>query len=278
VDFAPLIPALVTALLGLVAGGVLAWSLRREDDDTSPAALRASKEAIVELIRDLDADRAKLGEEAWAAERDVLVAEAAAVLAALDKVDKHAPSPRGSLVPPLAFAALVGAFSVWALVAWPDGSEGTAMAMAAPATPTPGMGMPPHGGDGAGLPDDIAALNTMTWAALLSEDLPTAMRANEKARQVAPEDAGAMTHRQILRMSVGMHDKARAGLDEVLAAHPDYPRALLWAGLVRLEMNQPEEGRAFLERVVEEAPAGSDEHESAAEVLAELGGPASISD
>lgn len=271
-DFAPLIPALATTLVGLVAGALLAWRLGR-GSDSSPADSRARKDAIVELIRDLDADRAKLGEAAWKAERELLVTEAAAILAELDKSQAHTSSARGAIFPPLAFAALVGAFSVWALVAWPDGSE-------AMASPTPvaqqrampqgmGMGANPHA-DTQGLPDDVEALNAMTWQALLSDNLPIAMRANEKARTVAPDDPYAMTHRQVLRMHVGMHDKAREGLDAVLEQHPDFPRALLWGGLVRIEMNEPDQGKAMLQRVLEVAPADSDEYKSAEQLLSEL--------
>lgn len=275
-----LLPAGITITAGLVAGGVAATLLKERDPATEAAALRARKDAIIDQIRDLDSDRAKLDDAEWAAERERLIDEAAGALRSMDDLAGLVRSSTGgALIPPLAFSLLVGAFFVWALVAWPGIDGGVPVqdvAAARPANPhAPSAGMGAMGGMSRGsdpampMPDDIVALNAMTWQALTEGNLPVAMQANEKARTEHPDDTTAQVHRQVLRISVGMLPQAEAGLDEILIAHPDHPRALLFAAVVRADQGRTDEALPFLERLLRAAP-DTPEASNAREMLAEL--------
>ncbi len=85
-------PPLVVLSLGVAVGLGLALSAggRRAVDDERLALLEdleARRMALMEQIRALGADRDKLGEAGFAARREALVNEAAAVLAELERVE-----------------------------------------------------------------------------------------------------------------------------------------------------------------------------------------------
>lgn len=259
-------PALLTVVAGLALGA--AWAGRgagvpgpeRRDE------LLARKEILLERLRDLDRPEEPSAEEQ--ARRAALVAEAAELVRRADAlpVERRA-SP---LLLPLGLLALVGALTAWAVVAWPDGSDAVVGPYReASASPHAGGANAPR----AELPDDLPSLQELAWKAILAGDLPAAMQANEKARAIAPDDPLVRTHRAALQLAVGMGDRADQTLTEVLAEHPDLPRALLWQGVARAGRGDAAGARASLERVRSLAP-DSEEARAAAEVLAELDAPA----
>lgn len=250
-----LIPVAISTAIGLLAGAalVIAVAVKRGGDPSAGerALLIGKKSALYEQIRDLDADAGKLGEGAWQEARERLIEDAAEVLRQLDAIPSGARAkPSNPLVPPLAFSAVVALFSLWAVLDWPAETDG-----ALPPSP-PTMAQSPHGGktDGMPLPDDLLTLNAMTWQAISEGNLAAAMRANERAREVGPDDPVALSHRQALRITVGMHDQAKTELDALLTRFPDHPHVLFWAGLVRAEQGDKEGSELLFRRIAQVAP------------------------
>ncbi|MBN2798034.1 MAG: tetratricopeptide repeat protein [Deltaproteobacteria bacterium] len=255
-DFSSMIPAIVSVALGLIVGGGMAVGLLAKDEAQGAtgkaAVLSGRKAALLEQIRDVDSDRVRLGDAAWQTERELLITEASEVLKELDALaGASAVRPSNPLVPPIAFGLVVAIFSVWAVVSWPSETDGR---VEEPPPRQMAGGMPHGEGSGMALPEDLVTLNAMTWQAMGEGNLAVAMRANEKARQVAPDDPVALTHRQALRITVGMNEQAKEGLDEVLSRFPDHPHALFWAGLVRAELGQREDAEMLFRRIQQVAP------------------------
>jgi tetratricopeptide (TPR) repeat protein len=195
------------------------------------------------------------------------------------------PTPRAGrtagLLLPMSFLATFSAFGA-AVVVWPSsdaGAEVAGLEDEPPASPhgmarQPGSGAPddPHGmarQAGADLPDDLTALNAMAYAALLQGQLPTAMAAVEKARALAPDDPDARTNLDVMRMNVGMVDRAAEDLGKLVEAYPDRPRPLLWLAFARGKQGRDEEARTLLARVLALQPEG-EEATLARQWLAEL--------
>ena len=90
--------------------------------------------------------------------------------------------------------------------------------------------------------------------ALLAGQLPTAMGAVEKARQLAPDDPLVRVHLDVMRLNVGMVDRAHEDLDDIVSEHPDMVRAILWLAFAKGQKGDEDGARALLERVLEKAP------------------------
>lgn len=245
-------PPLMATGIGLLAGLALVWKARGGDDPGAERrALAAHKEALLRRLRELDLERAKLPEADWQEERAALVQQAAGTLRRLDEIGGETPGRGAGLLLPAAMLVALTLLGVAVLV-WPSGSG---PAEATPVQPKPAEN--PHAmaaAAGAGLPDDLAQLNSMAYAALQEGQLSTAMAVVEKARSLAPDDPSVRTNRDILRMNVGMVDKALADLREVVAAHPDLPRPTLWLAYAYGQKGQDGEARVLLARVIELAP------------------------
>jgi tetratricopeptide (TPR) repeat protein len=104
-------------------------------------------------------------------------------------------------------------------------------------------------------PKDLAALNDLTDLAIRTADMQTALDANKRALDVAPGDATARTLKGVLAATVGMYDNALARFDEVLATNPDHLDALVYKGLVALEMGRADLALAPLQRATQLRPA-----------------------
>lgn len=87
-------------------------------------------------------------------------------------------------------------------------------------------------------PKDVDALNDLTDVAIRTQDMSAALEANKRAIEAAPTDPTARTLKGVLAATVGMYDNALARFDEVLATHPDHMDALVYKGLVALEMGR----------------------------------------
>lgn len=98
-------------------------------------------------------------------------------------------------------------------------------------------------------PKDVTALNDLTEMYLAGQDLNGAMSANSRAIEAAPEDVDAHVFRAVLRAFIGRRDQAILDLDEVLKAHPDQLRALVYTGLLSMNTD-PAKAVAALEKAV----------------------------
>lgn len=255
-DWAVWGPPLVVLLLGLVAGLVVALRARRGGMEVAAgeeAALVARKEMLLEQVRAMEADRDKLAPGEFAKRKDALVSEAALVLKALEElradpeaVEAGAPqsesSPRrGGIV--AAYAA--GAVLLFAVLGAglteftkprPDGgsmtgggpSEGSAGPMAA-LTAEVAAAQETLAAE----PENLEALNLVSYDQLLRGDLQAAMATIDRARAVDAEDPAVLTHLAMLQLAIGMGERATAGLEQAIAARPEWGRPHLWMGLAR---------------------------------------------
>ncbi|MFT5680094.1 MAG: cytochrome c-type biogenesis protein CcmH/NrfG [Myxococcota bacterium] len=247
--------------VGLSAGIFLATRTGNADTDQRPEEdHNARKTALMEQIRELDADREKMPPGDYAARRETLISAAAATQRALEQPDAVAPAPSrppslarngGWIVVTLLFFVILGVLI---------------NQYAAPRTEGGSM---TGNGSGEGMeeiavarqarqdaaqdtlreePENIEALNILTYDALLYRDLNGAMEYSGRARELAPTDPGVVINLAILQMSVSMITEAMAALDTVIAADPSNGRALLWKGFMLANTDQKEPAIATLKQ------------------------------
>lgn len=310
--------ALALAARGQGAAGGVERRARAE-------ALRARKESLVEQIRALEGDRAQLPEVERAARREALVLAAAEALAELEALERSGAIEEGAAAADAAAAAEAAAGA--APGAARPGSRGGNPAMLglkiagvvaffgalglglteAGKPRQAGMSVTGGGASGGGAsaadaavaaaeaalavnPQDLAALNVLTYEALLRRDFQAAMTHVEAARGLSPEHPDVLIHLAILRLSVGMYDVSADALQRAIAAEPERGRGHLWLGLVRIYQDQRElavteletalklglraDETAFARQMIAEAkaPPGSRLTEAAAEAGAPAGG------
>jgi len=265
-------PPLLAAVIGAMGGTACLARLKGEPPSSSrrrAAELQAEKAAMMEQLRELEADRAGLPADSYQRERQALIAQAAEALRKLEELGVTAP-PRHGLLLPLTALFAVGLGSAVAL-AWGFESEPPAeepqQASATVANPHQQAASEAESVD---LPEDLEGLNELTYQAILDGDLRTGMMAMERARKLAPEDPTVLTHLAILRLRVGMSDRALESFEAVLRTHPDHQRALLWSAYARGQMGERAAARQLLERVIALAPESS-EGRTARDWLQELG-------
>ncbi len=289
-------PPLVVLSLGVAVGLGLALSAggKRAADDERLARiedLEAKKAALMEQIRTLDADRDKLGEAEYALRRDALVAEAAAVLAELERVEstpaavvavEKAATTSGSSSKMSPFAAglwaggvllFFGVLAVFLTSSSSERAQGGSMT---------------GGSEGRDAPinaevadaqsrleqneNDLEALHIITYDALLRRDLENAMQYVERERVLDPNAPELHVHLSILQLSVGMLDRAETELQQAISGRPEWGRPHLWLGLVRLYQERTDEAITEVEKSLE-LGLRVDEQQFARQLLADARNP-----
>jgi len=248
-------PLLVLGL-ALVVGIVLVVRVWRDEvgaggvRQSRREGLVARKDALLERIRELDADRGKLAEAERNRRREALITEATEVLAALDELDAApddalvAPPPPSASMSRVGLATGIGGVLVVAVIGLVLGQSSV--------TRTEGMSMTGNtasDGDQAvevaraaleANPEDLAALNVLTYDALLRRDAQQAMDFMDRSRAVDPVDPEVLVHLGVLQIMVGMGDRAEATLAQARTARPDLPKAVLWSGVQQLTSDDRE--------------------------------------
>ena len=281
-DWNTWLPPLLASGVGLATGATLVWRSKGGDSPAEEAhTLRAHKSGLMDRLRELEVEKPKLPSETWQAERQALVTQAAETLRRLEALEARGHRRSSSIATPVGIVVAIALASV-GVMAWPDmGSDVDPVPLDTPPARTQsamggqgGMGAMPSsmaevtaGSDS--LTDNLDELNAMAYDAMLQGQLPVAMSAVEKARTIAPDDPLVNTHLNIMRLNVGMIDKAAEGLEALVAAHPDQPRPLLWLAYARGNQGKDDEARAMLERVLDMAP-DSDEAVLARQWLMEI--------
>lgn len=290
-------PPLVVLLLGLVAGLLVALRSRTggiQVAEGERAALLARKQMLVEQVRAMEADRDKLDEAEFAARRDALVSEAALVLKSLEELDAATDAIAGATPAPppdtrrtgLFAAYAVGAVLLFAVL----GAGLTEFSKPRQQGGSMTGGGPSEGGGGGPVaalsaeveaanktletdPENLDALNVVSYDHLLKGDLNAAMATIDKARAIAPEDPSVLTHLAMLQLAIGMGDRAIAGLEQAIAARPDWGRPHLWMGLARMQSSD----KQLAEKELNEALSlglNQIERQFAMQLLAEARAPA----
>jgi hypothetical protein len=249
-------PPAGVVLLGAVVG--LALSLRKTqswDHDPRIADLRAEHELLMRQLRDLDADRRKLGEAVYGTHRAALVEKTGEVLRQLDQgVDGPPPKPKAasgkSQLP--AYLAMVVVFLVAAGVALQQGvserQENGSM--------TGNAGSAQGGGPGgvpqviaaeavlAKDPTDQAALCTVRKFALFTRDLESAMALMDRSRVDAPELPCTVTHLAALKVFIGRTDEASAALASMGSDAPNEAR--IWRAIIAMQAENTDGAKTLL--------------------------------
>jgi len=252
-------PPLLILAGGLAVGAFLATSAGSSPiRSTRDEELRARHDSLLDQIRELDADRGKLDAATYSARREALISQAADTLRELESGPAPAPAP----AEPTASGG--GSGMIWAgvsvvffvvlgvLLTQNSFQRGVNDGMTGGTATSAGGG----GGsaDASGMvaaleaarterqaeasaalaadPRDLAAINTLTYDALLYRDLDAAMRHVESARDISESDADVLIHLAILQSFVGMTDRALGGLDEAAKVNPNEAKLRLWRGFL----------------------------------------------
>jgi tetratricopeptide (TPR) repeat protein len=278
-------PPLVALGVGLIGGAVVVLRARGGHSGLAEQAaaedLQAKKAQLIEQLKQLDADREKMPDAAWQADRDALLVQAADVLRRME-----APAPAVAAAPPVSR----GRALAWAL-AVPLCALAFGYVVVRYATPRPEGGSMTGGSATEGVPkaadpaleaakaayaqnpSDLAALNVVTYDALLNRDFERSMALIEEARALNAKDADVQIHIAVLQLAVGMVDKAVLSLDESLAQRPQSGRAWLWMSLARLQSGQREQAQEAVAKALSLELRG-DETAFARSIEAELKKPA----
>lgn len=289
-------PPLIVLGTGAVLGAALALRTLgqgRRSKGRAGEVLEAKREQLLEALHEVDADRAKLGEERWREKREQLVDRAADTLRRLDQGDAPGVPDTPTVVPPSAgTTAPKPASSGAGRLIWAVGGVGFFAALAYALTSNTNersQGQPMTGGNSSQQPDDSAAeaakaaleknpndldaLNTLTWSSIRSRDLNGAMNYLDQARKLAPEDPYVLTHLAVLQLQIGMVDRAEDSLNKALATRPIFPRALIFLGLARLQKDDREGAIEAEQQALAISSVSSEERQMASSLLAEAQAP-----
>ena len=253
-------PPAGVVLVGAVLG--LALSLRKSqswDHDPRIADLKAEHELLMRQLRDLDADRAKVGEADYATHRAALVERTGQVLRQLDQGPDGPPPPQstaspGSQMP--AYLAILVVFLVAAGIALQQGvsdrQENGSMTGNAGSSQGGGQGgVPEVIAAEAALaenPEDQAALCTVRKFALFTRDLESAMALMDRSRAAAPELPCTVTHMAALKVFIGRTDEASAELASMGSDAPNEAR--IWRAIIAMQAEDTEGAKTLLRESV----------------------------
>ncbi len=283
-----------TLLLGVIMA-LRSWRGAPVSDGSQQAAeeaLLARKEALLEQIRMLDADRGKLEESERLRRREALLAEASEVLKALDELGSEGASgdaaagleaeqgsaaasqgrrSNASLVQAAVFVVVFAAIGLMLGRYSSDRAQGQSMTgntsqselqIRIEAAQTKLEADPVH----------LESLNFLTYMAILLNDSNAAMHFSERARGVDPNHPDTHLNLAVLALKVNMVDLAAQELASAEEADPDMERLLLWKGTLALRMGNREAAVALLEQAL-----GTDlnrlEQQLATQMLAEAKAP-----
>ena len=233
------------------------------------AELVAKKDALVDQLRSLRADRVKLADDEFERRWSILLDDAARALREVEQwtepvepaVTTTGTPQGGRWARRAAWAVVVTVFfaglGVTLQTASHERQEGATMTggdlvSGSPLSKTIAELEAKVEADG----QDIDALNQLSYIAINAGDLGAAMGWLDKARAVAPEHPEVRTHMAILQASVGMGARAKTELDSVLAEAPTLSKALLWKGLIALQSGERDVAVSALGGALEHATDG----------------------
>jgi tetratricopeptide (TPR) repeat protein len=287
-------PGLVAAAVGVVAALFAVALTRRSDQASAPAGrdeddLTSRKEAIVALLKDLEAQRSSLDEAAYETDKRALEAEGVAALKAIDELRAKearatgsAAAPKPSLAPGFlaAHPRLQGAlvtmvvFVVAALAYLAFNRIGETPRGATDQADAQELGAQAHSEVKALMarldenPNDVAALLRGAELMMQAARPEQAHQFVERALQIAPEEPIALLTEASLLASEGKAQEGLARTEAVVRQHPDLADAWYLRGMLAGSLGDAAKKRASLERYVALAPDGPDRRE----VVAMLGG------
>jgi len=271
--------------IGMVVGIFLALKSKGGSRHDPAAEAWALKDSLVDQLRSLRADKAKIGKAEYDYRWGRLVDEAATALKTAEEMD-HAPTV--SVETPAEHKTVSwGRRAGWAtaVVLFFVGL-GAALQTSTSARKEGGIMTGGIQSDKPSMEAMIASLkaeaeadptlidpvNKLAHLAIQVGDLGLAMSWMDKARALAPDHPEVRTHLAILQASVGMAERASAELDVALEADPNFSEAHLWKGLIALQSGNRTAAIPSLEKALENATS-REERSMASRALAEARRP-----
>lgn len=275
IDWAVWGPPLLVLAVGAVAGVTFALRAGERLPTRGPRDdLLARKQVLMESLRELEADRPKLDDADYMAQKSALVNEAAEVLQRLDSPSLGVASPapagrRGAgwawALGLVVFFALAGVLLQKAIVPRTGGGSMT--------------GNQQLGGDArvvaaqaalAKDPNDIQALNLLTRAAIEEQNFESAMQWQDRARAINPEDPGVLTHYAALLVVIGRFEEAQVQARAALSRDPAYHEARLWLALCQGNLGDLDGAESTLREVLADANGSAEDRANASALLGSL--------
>lgn len=282
VDWSVWGPPLLVLGLGGVAGLGLVLTGRSAPavEDNSRLDLEARRQVLLTALHELEADRPKLEEAVYLSRREALLAEAAAVLRALDE----GPAPRAQATPRPTTGARGLAYGV-----------GAVLFLALAGLVLQQSVKPRDDGGGAGMgaavgpevrlaelqaqlsanPQDLDALNALTRLALETQQLDLAMQTLDRARAIDPEHPAVLTHFGALLIFIGRDQQAEEQLRAALARQPGFGEARLWLMVVLANRGELEQATAEARALAADPTASMEDRMAAGSMLQSLSAVAS---
>ncbi len=254
-------PPFVVLLLGLAGGAFVVMRSRGSAPHASPRQedLLARKEALVEELRGLQAERGKVDDAAFDQRWRATLNRAAMALRDLEEADpdtvevdralsKEVPGSKGAAWAAafLAFFAILGVTLTQATR--PRGEGGT---MTGATVDQREVALQKLQERLDANPQDVDAAAALAHAAIRSGDFDAGMRYVEAGRQVDPQNAKIQASLAALMIAIGMLDKAQENLDEVQARDPNLATAWLWRGVLELNRGNLAPAEAALTKALE---------------------------
>ncbi len=263
-------PLMVLGVSSIVAIGIVVSMKGDSTASGRESELLARKDQIMEALRELDADKSKMSDDAYQEQRESYISEASEVLAALDGEKDTSVEPKAPMkvtnqvwlyvVGSLAFFGLLGTLIVEYSAPRKEGGIMTGASMEELDSVDPQAMFAEwdrkrtERQDQAKIaleknPKDIDALNELTYESLLVRDMQSAMTFMERVREIDPKDPDFMVHLAILQMTVGMTDRSDVGFSEALKLRPGMPKALLWKGYMLSATEMKKEALEILQSI-----------------------------
>lgn len=286
-------PPFVVVALGLVAGLVLVMRGRRGAPTGAAAGaaltrddLLTRKDALVDELRGLEAERTKVEAEQFEARwRDTLT-RAATALRDLEQYDlgpldteevaaEAAASVEGVTFGRFGWAAGVVVFFVVLGLTLTEASKPRSQGDSVTGATVDQREARLEGLEArlAADPTDVDAAAELAHAAIRSGDLEAGMKFVEVGRQASPDDPRIQASLAALMLVIGYDDRAETILDQVLGVDPANARAWLWQGVLSANRGEVDAGKAAFAKVLELSDDAEDRRLAAAMMADASGTP-----
>lgn len=246
----------------------------------TPEDLDARYQTIIGQLKEHAASKHLLEAQEWAAEQARLEHAAAQVLrekagvtheaekakARAEKAAKHQPAAPRWVVNGLIGAAVIGFFVVLGVVltgeskARDDGMEMTGKVPGDGARPPMQQGKSPEDAEFdrireqlARAPDDLEVLSDATASLIRMQEYEGANELVQRATSIDPYHVTTRIHRAVLQAAQGQTVVARAELEHLAATYDEGYPALLFAGALAMESDEPKVALGHFERFAETA-------------------------
>ncbi|MEC7983999.1 MAG: tetratricopeptide repeat protein [Myxococcota bacterium] len=246
-------------VLGFALVGSLFWVFRFQSKavkDSKEEDFAAEKKRYIESLRELEADSMKMDPDAYQREREALLDKAESVLKQVDerKVSQEKVQRKTAALQSTGYLiglVVLGAILSAGLYRYSrDRVEGEVMTGASLDNAEKDTRLADARKALEANPQDLDALNTLAYDALINRRLQEAMNYMETAREIAPGSADVLVHLGILQLAVKMNDKALLNFNTALEKDPNLGKAYLWRALLYSNLGNKEEALADAKRAL----------------------------